>query len=517
MNSRKLILVTAMTLFAALAIPVQLAAQDSKQQSQPEHHHYKMIDMGTFGGPGSFIGFPSEILNSRGMAVGNSETPTLAPPNSNGFPCGPGNYIYHAFEWQNGVLTDLGTLPGGNCSNAQWINAGAEIVGNSETGEIDPALGVREIRAVLWKGGQIMDLGTFGGTESAASAINNRGQVVGLALNALPDPFSFFSFLDFGSMNGTQTRAFLWQHGQMQDLGTLGGPDAQANWVNNRGQVVGSSYTNSTPNPGTGIPTLHTFLWEEGKMLDLGSLGGTVSFPNAANERGQVIGQSTLVGDQTSDQFLWDKGKLTDLSTPQHAGTMIIAHWIDDSGAVVGVLTTPRKGLFHASRWKNEVVTDLGTLPGDCGSEAWTSSSKGQIGGRSYSGASDSCDGSDQRAFMWENGEIIDLNALIPANSNLQLVVALRITERGEIAGLGVPPGVSVFDVETLGHAFLLIPCDENHPGVEGCDYSMLEAPASTPQTTHAIRNPSSRPLPQPLMRRMNRYHFAGFGASRPE
>ena len=69
---------------------------------------------------------------------------------------------------------------------------------------------------------------------------------------------------------------------------------------------------------------------------------------------------------------------------------------------------------------------------------------------------------------MWENGEIIDLNTLIPSNSNLQLVFALRITERGEIAGLGVPPGVLVQDTETLGHAFLLIPDGDCVSACEG-------------------------------------------------
>jgi probable HAF family extracellular repeat protein len=126
-----------------------------------------------------------------------------------------------------------------------------------------PSTGYRG-RGVLWKkSGQIVNLGTFGGHESLAGYINDRGQIVGVAANRKRDPFSLFGW-------GTQTRAFLWQKGIMRDLGTLGGPDANAAIVNNHGQVAGASYTNSAPNPDTGSPTLHPFLWTHGTMADLG-------------------------------------------------------------------------------------------------------------------------------------------------------------------------------------------------------------------------------------------------------
>jgi uncharacterized membrane protein len=96
----------------------------------------------------------------------------------------------------------------------------------------------------------------------------------------------------------TQTRGFLWRDGVMLDLGTLGGPDALTQAINERGQIVGISYTSSIPNPDSGIPTIDPFFWEDGRMEDIGSFGGTFGVASFLNNRGQVVGTSNLVGDQ---------------------------------------------------------------------------------------------------------------------------------------------------------------------------------------------------------------------------
>jgi probable HAF family extracellular repeat protein len=410
------------------------------------------------------------------------------------------------------MVTDLGALqsPTQNCSNAGSINTRGEIVGDSEIDDIDPLFGVKEVRAALWKEGQIMDLGTLGGSASLASAINDRGEVVGSALNAVPDPVSMLDFVIGGFTNGTQTRAFRWQNGVMQDLGTLGGPDALADFVNERGQIAGSSYTNSIINPVTGVPTTHPFLWENGVMTDLGTLGGTLAFfaiPNmdgGLNNRGQVVGESNLAGDLTFHPFLWTPpGPMQDLGTL--GGDTGFANAINDAGEIVGKADFPGSQTHDAVLWRNGVINDLGSQDGDPCSNALGINARGQIVG----GSSD-CN-TFLHAFLIPNGgSMVDLNSLIPPSSALTLTEAISINERGEIAGMGVPAGCSPQDAATCGHAFLLIPCDEDHPGLEGCDYSMVEAPAAVTQPVPATREASRRALPQSLLRRMSRYHFPG-------
>jgi probable HAF family extracellular repeat protein len=299
----------------------------------------------------------------------------------------------------------------------------------------------------------------------------------------------------------------------MQDLGTLGGNDAFASYINERGQIAGISNTGTTPNAVTGVPPLDPFLWENGTMLDLGTLGGAVGFVIGLNNRGQVIGGSSIIanpgacfseGDPNCHPFLWSQGSLIDLNTSTSGGSPLGVEGINDAGELVGAAAFPNAP-SDAYLWRNGVAIDLGHLAGDCFSAANAINSYGQVVGNSFS-----CDDNSYHAFLWENGSIIDLNAQIPAESPLQLPLAFDINDRGEIAGIGLPPGVPLASVFTEGHAFLLIPCDDNHTGVEGCDYSMVDATAAAPETSPTVRNTTVRMLPQSLVHRMSPHRFPG-------
>jgi probable HAF family extracellular repeat protein len=497
MKSERLMWITAMTVCAMLTNAVPLAGQDKQahKRHRHEHHHYQLIDLGTLGGAQSTLA-GGRVLNDRGTVVGCADTSTPDPnyPNFNpllidsGFPFGADPFIFHTFEFKDGRVTDMGALPGANSSCESFLTDGGLIVGGSENGLIDPLTGWPAMEAVVWQNGQVTNLGTLGGNESFAIGANNRGQVVGAAANTVPDPFSVF----FGW--GTQTRAFLWTQSQgLQDLGTLGGPDALAADINDRGQIFGASYTSDVPNPSTGIPTVDAFLYEKGKMTDIpNGFGGTLVSPFGANNRGELIGNATFAGDVTSHPFLWSKGEFIDLGT--FGGTFGDAASINDAGAVTGHAANPDNSV-HGFLWKNGVLTDIGTVDGDDCSGGFSINSANQIVGQSFA-----CDSSVLHAFLWENGKIVDLNSLISHGSDLQLLAADSINNRGEIAGFGVLPSGDL-------HAFLLIPCDDKHPGVEGCDYSMMEASATTSvePTIHAIRG---RRPPLALWQRGNRFHF---------
>ena len=312
------------------------------------------------------------------------------------------------------------------------------MAGISENGSIDPLIGIPEGVAVMWKNGQITNLGTLGGNESVAWAVNSSDQVTGCAANAVPDDGSLFGW-------GTQTRAFLYQNGAMQDLGTLGGTDACGTLLNDAGQVTGFSYTDSF--------AVDVFLWTKGNMQDIGGLGGTFGFPNYINSKGQVAGESNLAGDSISHGFFWDGAVMHDigsLSSGFHANSST-AIAMNDAGDVVGE-SLASSTASHAFLWKNGVMTDLGTLPGDQCSIAWSINNKNQV-----VGASGLC-GYPQHAFLWQNGQMYDLTHVLPLNA--VMTSAFYINDAGEIAISGNTSlgGNGSQAYTTIQRAYLLLP-----------------------------------------------------------
>lgn len=444
--------------FALLAMSLQLAAQEE----HAKHHHYKLIDLGTLGGPDSIVFGLTGPLNNRGMVSSCATTSVQDPnyPNINPyFSTAPGaSYIQHTFLWQDGVLLDLGTLPGGTSSCEQWISDTGLIVGGSTNGLMDSQAGVPEVHATLWLGRKPFDLGTLGGAESIAFAVNNFGEIAGGASNQIADSNASF----FVPGTGTQMHAAIWRNGFIQDLHTLGeGTDSMAFNVNDLGQVAGMSFTNNTTNAATGLPTVDIFLWENGKMIDLGTLGGAFSSLNELNNSGQVAGFSDLVGDLTSHPIIGDRRGMKDLGT--FGGDNGNAAWLNDAGQVVGTADFPGNAIHHAFMWQNGVKTDLGTVDGDGCTNGVGINSLGQA-----VGTSTDCQGNVLHLFLWEDGSMLNLSGLILPGSDIVFNDPEFINDRGEIVGNGILPSGNQ-------HAILLLPCDGNHPGMDGCDYSLVD------------------------------------------
>ena len=500
--------VGALALFTALAIPFRLDAQEQQWREPKKDHRYKLIDLGTLGGPQSFSFFgDAKPMNNRGMAMGQADTSVPDPnyPNFNPYlgSGSPDPFIEHAFKWQNGALSDLGALPGVNSSTVGWINSRGTAAGQSTNSTIDPITGWPEEIAVLWKDSQVINLGTLGGNESQADAINDSGQIAGIAANGVPD--SFPSPLGLPGF-GTQQRAFLWENGVMRDLGTLGGPDADALLLNNRGQVAGISYMSSIPNS-SGVPTVDPFLWKNGRMLDLGSFGGTSGVPSWLNNRGQVVGFSNLAGDTTTHPFLWSEAEgLKDLGAL--GGTFGLGFWVNEAGEAVGAATNQNDQAVLAFLWKDGVMTNLGSLVGDLYSSSEGINARGQIVGSSS--AQCTFDHTDTRAFLWDNGgPMIDLNIFVPPESGLTLFEAGYVNDRGEILALALLPNG---DERTV----LLVPCGD-HAGTQGCEEnaatfaSSQAAPAA--RTKANVRRGSLTPEALAALRNRLTSRYRGFGA----
>ena len=167
---------------------------------------------------------------------------------------------------------------------------------------------------------------------SFAYGINNLGQVVGQGETA-EGPY----------------RAFIWQDGVMQKLGTLGGGESKAVAINDEGVVVGDSATAGG--------AVHAFMYRNGKMRDLGTLGGTQSLASDINHARQVVGCSRVAGDARTEAFIFDNGTMTAL--PGLGGSDACAHGIDKHGQVVGTSRIAGDGEYHAFLFDGTTLIDL--------------------------------------------------------------------------------------------------------------------------------------------------------------
>ena len=159
-------------------------------------------------------------INASGQVVGWGETPQERQV---------------AILWRDGVPTVLPSPQQSRYNRAWAINADGDVVGAVD---LSPSFSYSIFRAVLWRDGQVTELGTLGGTESQAFGINDLGQVVG---------GSFTSAGDF--------HAFRWEAGAMLDLGTLGGGFSSAYDISESGRIVGAA---AATQPGTTRAVLWT-------------------------------------------------------------------------------------------------------------------------------------------------------------------------------------------------------------------------------------------------------------------
>lgn len=253
---------------------------------------YRAIPLGTLGGTGSKVA----DVNDRRQAVGTADLPDGS---------------LRAFFWENGVMTDLGTLPGGQKSEAYGLNNLGQVAGVSEDAD-------GRDRAVVWTrnaGGawEIVDLGTLGGPTAFANDINDAGEVTGMA-----------------SRSSGGAHAFLYSGGAMIDLGALHYPPttgtSEGTAINGSGHVVGYAYAplwgpehgfhydgagpTDITNPGqfgmahpvaindAGViagwfDNFEAGIYTGGTWVGLGMLPDhEASFANDINEAGQVVGYS---------------------------------------------------------------------------------------------------------------------------------------------------------------------------------------------------------------------------------
>jgi probable HAF family extracellular repeat protein len=297
-----------------------------------------VTDLGTLGGANSGVEWP--IKNNHGLVVGISETAT-ADPLGETFSCGAfiatNGHTCLPFLWQNGTLKALALL-GGNNGFATGINDAGLAVGWAETALHDPscvAPQVLQFLAVEWGpgGGAPQVLPPYpGDSTSAATAINDAGEVVGISGSC-----------DVAVGAFSAKHSLLWVDGHPSKLPTLGG----AGWntpmaINNTGAVVGFSDLPGDVSGGVLTPNFQSFLWtRERGIANLGVLAGDLlSEATGVNDFGQIVGTSFNPNTGASRVYLWARGKLYDLNTlvqPNAPLYLLASGDINDQGEITGL------------------------------------------------------------------------------------------------------------------------------------------------------------------------------------
>jgi len=307
----------------------------------------QLIDLGTLGAPDRTSAVPWPVKNLRGIVSGISYTDE-PDPNGEDWSCSA--FIASSgtrclgFRWENGVMTPLYPFPGGTHSFATATNNFKQTVGWAENQVEDTTCaGTQKLqfRAAIWgpQGNIVRELPPLPGkdangvrdTSTAATAINDSGQVVGIS-----------GICDVAVGRLSAKHAVLWEHGKPIKLGDLG---IQAwntpNMINQRGDIVGfAPIPDDNPADDLDAPTLRAFVKLAGQPIrNLKTLddAGISSTAKSINEWRQVVGQSCDVAN-VCRAFLWQGGVMTDLNTlvDDQEDLLTIANDIDDFGRITG-------------------------------------------------------------------------------------------------------------------------------------------------------------------------------------
>jgi len=364
-----------------------------------------------------------------------------------------------AFAQQSYKITDMGlNHSSDNFSMVMGLNN--EGWAENMDGVVNPPIRststtIASGRAVIYAHGRNFDLGTLGGKNSWTNygGINDRGEAVGLAETSVPDPDGE-DFCTFGTKK--TCRPFLWREGHIMALPTLGGNNGQASAINNRGQIVGISETtvqDSGCSPSKPGKIISPVFWERGEVRALPTVDRDPDgFVQGINDRGQAVGSSGTCANMATHAVLWENDSALELPNLGHDGNA--AYAINDHGQAVGYVSDGTT--IVASLWPNGVhsaVANLGILPGDGAAFATGINNRGQVVGSTFSSVGWS------RGFIWQDNVMTDLNTLIRGDSNLLIIAASNINERGQISGMA-----SVMSGPDAGkiHAILLTPGEES-------------------------------------------------------